>query len=63
MGFSESEVNNMPLDRFYLHVEGARRYQGYRRREEYVDSVSAIGGALSKDGFSKHMKALDNLTE
>jgi hypothetical protein len=63
LGFSEEEVNNMPLDLFRLHVEGAKRYQGHRRREEFVDLINAIGGAFSKDGSQKHLAALDKITE
>ena len=53
----------MPLDLFRLHVEGAKRYQGHRRREEFVDLINAIGGAFSKDGSQKHLAALDKITE
>jgi hypothetical protein len=53
----------MPLDKFWLHVEGAKRYQGHRRREEFIDLINAIGGAFSKDGAQTHLEVLDKITE
>jgi len=59
VGFRYEEVLSMPLDLFYLHAEGARRYAGHRRKLEYIDLVSGIGGAFTKGAANKYLKALD----
>lgn len=53
----------MPLDWFFLHVETAKRYLGYRRKEEFIDLASAIAGSFSKGGTEKYLESLDNALE
>ena len=62
-GFTEEEVQALPLDRFYVYVEGAKRYLVARRKEQFVDLASAIGAVFSKDGGKKYLRSLDELLE
>lgn len=54
---------DLPLDWFFLHVEAAKRYSGYRRKEEFIDLVAAIAGSFSDGGAKKHLESLDNALE
>lgn len=54
---------DLPLDWFFLHAESAKRYLGYRRREEFLDLVAAISSAFSKENGDKYLKSLDQLVE
>jgi hypothetical protein len=50
----------MPLDAFYLLVEGAHRAEGRTRAGTVQDTIAAIGGAFSKkkDTIKDYIKAL-----
>lgn len=63
VGFRANEIQSMPLDQFYIHIEGAKRYLVARRKEQFVDTGSAIGAAFTKDGGKKYLRNLDELLE
>lgn len=61
-GFSEDEVLDMPLNKAYLCLEGAKRRIAYRRQEAFTDLVHGIGIAFSGKGFDEHIAAIGKTT-
>lgn len=57
-GFTEGEVLDMPLNKTFLYMEGARRKHSRHRQEEFADLCSAIAIAFSGKGFKAHMDAI-----
>jgi len=62
-GYPYDNVQNMPLDEFYIHLEGAKRYLGHRRKQEFLDLSAAISGSFSKNGIQKYLNNLDDQVE
>jgi len=55
----ESEVMDLPLDKFYLYVEANKRERAIRRRVMVADTTGAISGALVKGALKKYLDLLE----
>ena len=58
-GMAEKAVLDLPLDKFFLYQEAARRNRSRERQSYVLDTAAAIGGIFSKDGVAKYLKTLD----
>jgi hypothetical protein len=62
-GFTESEVLEMPIDRFSLYCEAVGRIRAGERRDEISDTVSAIAGALTGKKIKEHIAKFDKIAD
>ena len=58
-GFTEEQVLDMPLNKFFLYVESAGRLMLAERKANVADTTKSIQMALSGKGFKQYMETLD----